>query len=219
MGTAVQNFEQQLVKLTFALQLYDGFTGGVRLQGNVTVQAPNREVAIVKPDVGQFLFYTLGAGAQLIEVVPDPATAYYVPATLNITLPMSTPLWPAYPDRALANPALPLDDPGQPVAYRNQLAHATLRPAIAYPFPGTASLVRGTVRTGGVPLAGASVQAVGGNQLYLTAADGQYVLFFSSVAGTGDPVTLQVSHPLHATVNAAVTVRRSTTVTQDFVMA
>jgi hypothetical protein len=219
MGTAIQNFEQQIVNLTFALQLYDGFTGTTMLQGNVTASAVNGENATLKPASGQFLFFTLNAGAHVINIVPDPVTAYYLPAVINLTLPMSTPLWPAFPDRALANPSLLLDDPAQPAAYRNQLALATLRPAVAYPFPGTASLVRGTVRLGGNPLAGATVSGPAGTPQYLTAADGQYVLFFLSVAGTGDPVTLQVSHPAHATVNAAITVRRSTTTRQDFVMA
>jgi hypothetical protein len=219
MSTAVHNFEPQVVTVTFALQVFDGFSGAPKLLGSVAAQVDNREKAMLKAEAGQFLFFQLGAGACTVHVASDALTPYYLPAALNLTLPMTTALWPGFPDRAIADPALPLDDLGQPAAYRAQRVQATMQPAVAYPFPLGANLVRGTVLSAGVPLAGATVSVSGGDAQYLTGSDGQYVLFFLSVTGTGQAETLQATHPAHTTVSVAVTLRRGSTIAQDFVMA
>ena len=53
------------------------------------------------------------------------------------------------------------DDPGQPVAYRQQRVLAALVPAPGYPFPAGTSLVRGLVSDTAGPLEGAVVSEAG----------------------------------------------------------
>ena len=143
MATPVHNVEPQQLTVAFVLQLHDGFTGEPHLEGDVTVEVANREVARAKPDRAQFLFFTLPSGPYSLTVQSE----YYVPVSIPVTLPMTTALWPAFPDRALADPALQLDDPGQTAAYLAQRAMATLQPSVQYPFRLGANLARGTVES------------------------------------------------------------------------
>lgn len=145
----------------FALQLYDGFTGQEHLEGQVVVSIAGLKPPFQKTDSATFVFLNIGAGTYSISVASSDQTPYYLPVTITVTLPLSDPVWQAYPDLSLADPTKPINDPGQPAAYRAQLALATLKPTPQYPFPPSATLVRGTVLSGGVPVAGATVLRVG----------------------------------------------------------
>ncbi len=218
MATAAHNLESQILAVTFVLQLYDGFTGEPELAGNVTAEVSGRERGWRKPDRGQFAFFRLPAGNHVVQVRDTADPPRYFGVDIAVTLPLSTPLWPAFPDRALADPTLPLNDPGQPAAYRAQLAPATLAPTAQYAFPAGATLARGTIRSGAVPLAGAHVSRQGEAREYVTGDDGQYVLWFSSVAGTGEAAVIEATHPAHAPASAPVTLRRGSTTIQDISM-
>ncbi len=200
------------VTLQFALLLRDGFANSDQLQGRVTVASGTID-GEQKDSSGTFLFYDLKTGAQSLAVSSDPDTPYYLPKTIAVTLPMPSALWPAFPDVTLANPTLPLGDPGQTAAYKAQRQSATLLPANAYPFPAGTTLIRGTVLHGGVPLAAATVQQSGGTDpAYTTGADGQFVLFLSSPPGLPQEVTVNATAAGLAPGSATVTVIRGLTV-------
>lgn len=180
------------VTLQFALLLRDGFADSDQLLGTVSVTAgsiqgqPNR-------DGNAFLFYNLKTGPQSFSISSGPDTPYYLAKAinLNITSPMPSPLWPAYPDITKADPTLPLGDPNQPAIYKTQRLNATLLPSNSYPFPSGSTLIRGTVTHGGIFLAGATVQQTGGTDpAYVTGADGQFVLFLKSPPSLPNKVTV-----------------------------
>ena len=219
MAAAIHNLETSSVQVTFVLELYDGFTGQANLAGTVAAQIAGHETGWLKPAASQFVFFTLAAGNYTVNVTSGSLTPYYLPTAIPITVPAPGALWPAFPDRTLADPTKLLNDPTQTAAYLAQRAQATLAPTTQYQFPPGASLVRGSVTSAGAPLAGAQVSLVGGTQSYVTGADGQYVLFFSSVTGTGQSVTLQAVCPPHPTQTITVTLLRGMTVSGDFAMA
>jgi hypothetical protein len=206
MATAVRNLENQIVQVAFVLELYDGFTGLAELAGEVSVRVTVREDAWKKPNHAQFLFFSLAPGSYVVTVASGPATPYYAPASIPIAVPAAGQLWPAFPDRTVADPTKLLDDPTQTAAYLAQRAQATLAPTAQYPVPAGASL------------AGATVVHVGGTEQYVTGADGQFVLFFDSVAGTGQPAALQAVCAPHPAQTITVTLLRGMTVSGDIAM-
>src|SRR5258708_3820267 len=106
--------------IRFVLELRDAFTRTPVLPGAVEVQISNEWKPFTKPAQGLWIFPALPDGVFNIEVRPAPDVPYYLPVDIPITLPPSNPLWPAFPDRTLANLNLNLDDPAQPAAYRAQ---------------------------------------------------------------------------------------------------
>lgn len=210
--------EQRTLLLSLALELYDRFSGAASLRGEVEVRlAGSGEEAYRRPGQACWLFFDLDPGAYTLEVRSAEETPYYLPVDIPVVLPMPDPLWPAYPDRSLADLNLPLDDPAQPVPYRDQRALATLQPAVAYPFP-SATLVRGTVFAAGSPLADARVRRLGDDLEYHTGDGGEFVLFFSDIQGTGETITLRTSHAAFADVDVLVDVRRGMTVASAITM-
>ena len=233
--------EPRQITLGLALFLFDGLTGRNQLLGlyddreqerqdeALAVDAAGRaRVArhttlrvVARPLVPRrregdatFLFFDLPAGAYTFQV----RSPYYVPLDLSLTLPRPDPRWPAFPDIAVADETLPLASPAQPAVYRAQRASVTLHPSISYPFPAGTTLVRGVVRTGGLLLEGASVRRQGASAASTTDKNGEYVLFFKDIAGSGQNVTIEASHPLHAAVTAPVAVVRSLTVLKEFAL-
>jgi hypothetical protein len=231
--------EPRQLTLSLALLLFDSYTGRNQLVGLY----PSREqelqdVAAAVDDVGllraaryttvrmagrtlvprrresdaTFLFFDLQPGSYTVEV----RSPYYVAVDVTAAVPQTDPKWPAFPDIALADESLPLDAPAQPAAYRAQRSAATLHASVRYPFPRGTTLVRGVVRGSGQVLAGASVRRQGDPSAALTDAAGEYVLFFTDLAGSGQTVTLEASHPLHTTVTAPVDVVRGFTVVRNF---
>lgn len=198
--------------LQFALLLRDGFANSDELLGDVTVTSGNA-VGQQKGDCGTFLFYSLKPGLQSIKVKSGPYTPYYLPATIAVTVPMPAPRWPAFPDVTLADPNLPLGDPGQPAAFKAQRQAATLLPASSYPFLAGTTLIRGTVLHGGQNLSGATVQQAGGTDpSYTTGADGQFVLFLANPPGIPTQVAVTAAYPGLVNGSANVTVIRGLTV-------
>jgi hypothetical protein len=217
MGTLTTLYsETRQLQLTLALLLADGFTGGSELLGTVTVTAETGPVGLQKSPYGTYLFFGLAAGLHTLQV--RSLEGYYQPVDIPLVVPLPSPLWPAYPDRSIANPTIPLDDPAQPAAYRAQRELATLMPTAQYPFPAGATLVRGTVTHLGAPLSGALVDQAGGLQVYITASDGQYVLFFTQTSGIAQTVTLRATHAALPDANVPVDLARGTTVSQNIAM-
>jgi hypothetical protein len=200
------------VTLQFALLLRDGFASSDQLLGDVQVSCGAID-GRRKDASGAFLFFDLAPGACRFNVTSDLDTPYYQPTALNINVPMPSPAWPAFPDRTLADPTLPLGDPGQTAAYQAQRAQATLLPTTAYPFPAGATLVRGTIQHGGQPLPAATVQQQGSTDpAYTTASDGQFVLFVSNPPAVPQQITVNATHPGLAGGNVTVTIVRGLTV-------
>jgi hypothetical protein len=210
--------ESRELTVQFALLLLDGFTNSVELVGEVTVTSGtvNGEQ---KNSSGTFLFNGLKPGPQTFAVTCGTYTPYYLPTTIDVTVPMPNPLWPAFPDVTIANQTLPLGDPGQTAAYKAQRQQATLLPTTQYPFlPGT-TLIRGTVLHGGQPLAGATVQeASGTDPAYTTGTDGQFVLFLSNPPGLPEQVTVNAMAAGLAAGSGTVTVIRGLTVSLTITM-
>jgi hypothetical protein len=204
--------ESTEVKLQFALLLRDGLTNTGQLLGNVTVSS-GTIVGRQKGYSGAFLFFDLKPGTQPLAVSSGPYTPYYLPTTIPVTVPMPSALWPAFPDVTLADPTLPLGDPGQTAAYKAQRQAATLLPTTSYPFPAGTTLIRGAVLHAGQPLAAATVQqASGSDPVYMTGADGQFVLFLANPPGLPTQVTVNATHAGLAAGTADVTVIRGLTV-------
>ncbi len=210
---ALQFSETRELELALAVLLFDRFTGENALLGTTEVRVSGQAVTpFVRPGEATYLFFGLPPGAYTFEVLSHADTPYYLPVSIPLVLPMPSPLWPAFPDQTLADPSKQLSDPTQTPAYRAQRQLATLQPAVAYPFPGGATLVRGTVFAGGLPLAGARVRRLGDTLEYTTGNTGEFVLFFPRIQGTGETVTLRSSHPAHPDVDVLVNVRRGMTV-------
>jgi hypothetical protein len=259
--------DEATLAVRLALFLFDGFTGENRLAGvyddparedaderqamrdgdrtrldaHTTVRLATRPgVPFRKPGEATFVLFDLAAGPYTARV----RSPYYVARDIAVAAPATDPRWPAFPNVMLADERLPLDSPDQPPAYRTQRLAATLQPSVRYLFPPTATLVRGTVRTGTQSLEGARVRrlppavpppvpppasAPGAIDWdYVTEPDGEYVLFFSDIKGTfsdaggasaGESITLEVTHPLHAAVQQVVSAVRGQTVRMDVVMA
>ncbi len=200
------------VTLQFALQLRDGYADSDQLLGKVTV-ASGPALGEQKDASGTFLFYGLNAGAQSLTVKSAPETPYYLPAQIAVMVPMPAALWPAFPDITIADPTLPLGDPGQNPAYKTQRQAATLLPTTAYPFPGGATLIRGTVLHNQQPVVAAQVlQAGGTGPAYTTGADGAFVLYLPDPPALPLPVTVNAHHAVLGNANGSVTVLRGLTV-------
>ena len=233
-------------KLVFALMLLDRFTETNLAVGKISVRIANQPfeppfVPAHQPGQALFFFYDLPAGAYTIRVrsnregkaddarIPQEdeppyylsEPPYYFAVDIPIVIPPANDRWPAYPDLLLADQNKPLNDPTQPLAFREQRARATLQPTVAYPFPTGASLVRGRVLANGNALGNARVRRIdiADGLEYRTGTDGYYVLFFKSVKGTDEPITIRASHVFHPDKDQPVTVRRGMTVTQNIVMA
>ncbi len=212
-------FSEELSVRGFALQLYDGFTGRQRLEGEVTISIAGQRAPLEKTDSSTCVFIDIVPGAYSIAVRPSDRTPYYLPVTVPVSLPMPDPRWQAYPDLSLADRSKPLDDPGQPAAYKAQRALATLVPTPHYPFPDGATLLRGTVLAGGTPLAGATVLRVGDDTGTISDANGEFVLFFDDVGGLGKAATIRAGHGLQVgSVDVPVTLQRGTTVSIQMVL-
>ncbi len=219
-ASTLQFVESQASTMSLGFQLFDRFTTRDRLAGEVTVSLRDKPYRPVR-QTGHaiYAFLDLPPGAYTAEIRSAPETPYYLPAELPVTVPMPDPRWPLIPELRLADPNLMLEDPAQPAAYRAQRALVTLQPAIAYPFPDGATVVRGRVLAGGLPLAEARVRRPGDDLDFITGADGQFVLFFSDVSGMGETVTLRASHALHPDVDQPVDVQRGMTAATDIIMA
>ncbi|WP_353064454.1 hypothetical protein RBB77_01660 [Tunturibacter psychrotolerans] len=202
------------VTLQFAMLLRDGVTNSNQLVGDVTVSSGSI-LGKQKDSTGAFLFLApdLKPGPQSFVVKSKLDTPYYLAVQIPVTVPMPSPLWPAFPDVTLANRNLPLGDPGQTAAYKTQRQLATLLPTTAYPFPAGSTLIRGAVMHGGLPLAGALVQETpGSDPAYTTGPDGQFVIFLANPPGLPQAVTLTATYPALPAGTATVTVIRGLTV-------
>ena len=228
--------ETRELRLSLAVLLYDGFTGAQRLEGDIVVSlAANKPRSPLcdsfqKKPQATFLFFGLSPGSYILEVRTNTGRSgqvlpYYLPTDISIAVadppnlqPGQTPIWPVFPDVNLADQGKPLDDPTQPAAYAVQRRAATLQPAVGYPFPPGATLVRGHVFANNQPVVGARVQRVGDELQYSTDDHGEFVLYFKSLLGVGETITLQATHALHPTLKKVVEVQRGSTVSTTFVM-
>jgi hypothetical protein len=204
--------------LDLAVLLTDGYTGEPRLLGTPSVGIAGLPAPYAKPGESTYLFFGIRPGPYTVQVRPADDSPYYLPADIAVTLPMPNPRWPAFPDISLADLTLPLNDPGQPAAYRAQRALAALVPSVAYPFPSGATTVRGTATSGGLPLPGVLVRNLAGVEQYLTGPDGQFVLALAAAAGLGGTVALLASHPLHPDVNVSTPYTRGAATSVDIDM-
>jgi hypothetical protein len=185
------------------------------LLAHTTVRLAARPLVPFQKNASAFVFFVdLAPGSYVVEV----RSPYYVARDVTVQVPFPSPNWPAFPDVTLADENLPLGSPAQPGAYRVQRAAATLAASTKYPFPSDATLIRGTVRSGGVQLAGATVRRAADPAAYVTDVTGEYVLVFDDVPGVGVVMAIQATHPLHAPVSVNVQALRGTTVLRDISM-
>ena len=97
--------ESSVTKLSLALLLRDRLTFADALVGDIGVTAGSR-IGERKGLSGTFLFFGLGPGSLDFSVRSAPDTPYYLPLNIRVTVPMPSPLWPAFPDITLADPIL-----------------------------------------------------------------------------------------------------------------
>jgi len=233
-------------KLVFALMLLDRFTETNQPVGKLTVRIANQPfqppfLPLQQPGQASFFFFDLPPAAYTLQVrsnkdgkVDDAKPPqedeppyylseppYYFPVDIPVVIPPPNDHWPGFPDLLLADQTKPLDDPTQPAAFRDQHSRATLQSTVSYPFPIGASLLRGRVLASGNPLANARVRRIDINDglEYRTGPDGYYVLFFKSVKGVGEQITVRASQGFFSDKDQPVTLRRGMTVTQNIVMA
>jgi hypothetical protein len=206
--------ESSVTTLSFALLLRDRLTFADSLAGEVTVTASST-TGLRQGSSGVFVFFSLAKGAIPLSVHSSADTPYYLPTTIAVTLPMPSPLWPAFPDSTIADLSLDLWDPKQPAAYRMQFLQACLAPSIAYPFDSGTTLVRGVVAdsTTKAALADVTLSSSAATLPYVTGADGQFVLVFQQPPALPTPVTILAQRPGHPDVSQQVAIRRAATVT------
>jgi len=175
---------------TLVVLLRDGFTGERSLAGEVTVNIGLLKPLNTTPQKPAFVFVKLANGNYLVKVRSADDEPYYLPTSIALKLPFVRPLkslwpqppvWNGYPDLYVADPDKTLDDPEQTATYRAQLEQTTLAPAIAYPFPTDATLVRGTVTDAGAPKLNALVT----NDL--VALTGAYAVTVVNPSGANSP--------------------------------
>jgi hypothetical protein len=217
------------LKLSLGLSLFDSFTRSQQAAGEISVSLANKPqrrpfIPLRKFPEMTLLFFDLPNGDYTIQVrsnanAADKKPPYYRALDLPISLPMPALLWPAFPDITLADPTKPLDDPTQSAPYRAQRKLATLQPTTAYPFPSGATLIRGTVDANGAELEGASVGRAGQPVEYVTAENGEFVLFLENANGMGESITLEASHSLFPPKQQTVKVQRGMTTTTRIILA
>jgi hypothetical protein len=216
----VGSLESSVTTLSFALILRDRLSFADALAGQMTVTAGSA-TGLRRGSSGEFVFFGLAKGPISLSVRSSANTPYYLPTTIAVTLPMTSPLWPAYPDSAIADLTLDLWDPNQPAAYRSQFLAACLSPSIAYPFDSGATLVRGVVTDSGTKaaLANATVSSSAATLPYVTGADGQFVLVFQQPpALPTPPVTILAQCAGQTDVSSQVALQRAATVTLQISM-
>ena len=198
----------------FALQLFDGFTRQSKLVGQVAVSIANQKPPLEKSGSATFMFMNIPPGNYTVSVQPSAVTQYYlpVPIPIPITVPATAALWQTYPDPTLADKKKPLNDPSQAPAYWAQRLLATLVPSTHYPFPPSATLVRGTVYDGKAPVKNATVSRVGGPGSTTSDVNGGFVLFFDDVGASGETVTINASAPPRADVSKSVALQQGSSV-------
>jgi hypothetical protein len=118
--------------------------------GSVDVRIEALNLLAIRNSGGFHIFTDLEPG----EVILSVASEYYHPATQVITLTLG--------DR------------------RPLLQVIKLNPLPSYPFPGTATLVRGTVKAA-LPVSGATVITVGGGEETVTDERGEFVLYYKGI--------------------------------------
>jgi hypothetical protein len=180
---------------SLVLLLFDGVTGSGVLAGDVVVKIGPTKPLFRNPPA-TFVFGNLPEDNYVVNVQSKADEPYYLPANIPIALPFprpadtlweQPPVWPAYPDLQLSDPSKALGDPAQTAAYLGQRALATLFPTTCYPFPASATLVRGSVTAKGSPLAGALVTTA------LAAVSGQLaVTVLTPTSATSAAQTLTV---------------------------
>lgn len=213
----VGRLEFSVTTLSFALLLRDRLTFADALAGDVTVTAGSA-TGLRKGSSGVFVFFSLGKGPISLSVRSSADTPYYLPTTIAVTLPMTSPLWPAFPDSEIADPSLDLWDLKQPAAYRTQFLQACLAPSVAYPFDSGATLVRGYVTDSATKaaLADVTVSSSAATLSYVTGADGQFVLVVQQPpALPTPPVTILAQRQGHPDVSQQVALQRAATVTLE----
>jgi hypothetical protein len=141
---------------------------------------------------GKYVFLNLPAGASTVAVSSNQQPPLYQPAKIQVTIPPPNP--------------------------KSPVVSATLSPTTSYPFPPTATLVRGYVLSNNAPVPGAVVSAPGAPMNYTTAADGEYVLFFASITGVSQSITVTATPPRGPAKSVAVQVQRGTTVSQPITL-
>jgi hypothetical protein len=204
--------DTNLLSLDLAVLLFDGYTGGSQLFGNPSVLLAGLPSApYQKAPLSTYLFFGVRPGSYTVQVRSSDVAPCYLGVDIQVTLPMPNPLWPAFPDVTLADQSKPLDDPTQPTAYLAQRDLAALKPTTSYPFPANATLIRGTVTSGGTLLLGSLVQHLGADESYLTGAEGQFVLALERPVGLKGTIAVRASHPIHPDVDVTVAVDRGTT--------
>ncbi len=227
LGLKTTTPDEHQVTLSVALLLSDQLTKRRELVGSVSVTLEGKpSIAPYRPykkdQDGTFCFVGLPNGGYVVQVRSENLHPVYQPVDITLSVPQDDvrvdPKWPAYPNLALANQTLPLDDPGQPVLYRNQRNLSMLRPSIYYPFPEGATLIRGTVLAYGDPVDNATVSHTEGDSVYVTTEDGQYVLFMRRIVGLKASVEVRTTMTGLAS-SVMMIARRGETVTQDIVMS
>ena len=109
---------------------------------------------------GYFLFTDLTPGTYTVRVESE----FYLPAEQTV-------------DTTLLNPKQPV-------------AEIVLKPTPSYPFPGSATLLRGVV-TNGTPLADAKVSVTGKTMTTVTDKRGEFILFFTGIKKEAITVVIQ----------------------------
>lgn len=137
-------------------------------------------------NLGTYIFSSLPAGANTLTIVSNQQPPLYQPVTIQVNIPPPNP--------------------------KSPVVSATLNPTTSYPFPPTATLVRGYVLSNNSPVAGVLVSAPGAGMNYTTGKDGEYVLFFASLTGMSQSITVTATPPGGAAKSVAVQVQRATTV-------
>ncbi len=162
----------RILKLSFAIWLIDDYTegkpvGGIRVEIKDTGKKAFRNLS------GYYCFTGLEAGSYTVSIKPE---LYF-------------------PEEIIAD-MLAFSDPKNPVVEVNGKPEIALKPNPGYPFPASATLVRGLIESGsGKPVAGLRVRVKGKDIENLTDSRGEFVLYFKNLVKTEEVILIINGEP------------------------
>lgn len=174
--------------LSFAVWVIDDYTkekpaGRIRMEIKETGKKASQNLS------GYYFFTGLDVGKYTLSIKPE----LYFPE--EITVDMSA-----------------FSDPKKPVVEINGKTEVALKPSPGYPFPASATLVRGQIESSsGKPVAGLRVGVNGKEIENLTDGRGEFVLYFKNIVKT-EEVTLIIDGEA---VEQSVTVQEGKTVSVE----
>lgn len=146
------------LKLSFAIWLIDDYTKEKPI-GRIRVELENKDKKVFRNLSGYYCFTGLETGNYIVSIKSE----FYFPEKITVDMPA-------------------FSDPNNPVVEVNGKPEIALKPNPGYPFPTSATIVRGLIKSGsGKSIADLRVRVKGKDIENLTDSRGEFVLYFENI--------------------------------------